>query len=184
MSNGKRCIEIVILWMVLSLCGCSGHAWQSRLKSVLPEYGHRNWIVVADSAYPKQSAAGIETLATGKGQIEVLNIVLDAIADVPHIQAVVMVDAELDRVSEADAPGVTEYRNQLKACLEGKQVKTMLHEDIIRQLDKDAKMFNILLVKTDLTIPYTSVFLQLDCGYWNAEKEKRLRDVMADNSHK
>ena len=40
-------------------------------------------------------------------------------------------------------------------------------------------MFNVLLLKTDLVIPYTSVFLQLDCGYWNAEKEARLRDLIS-----
>ena len=42
----------------------------------------------------------------------------------------------------------------------------------------DSKMFNVLLLKTDMVLPYTSVFLQLDCGYWNAEKEQRLRDAL------
>ena len=51
----------------------------------------------------------------------------------------------------------------------------MPHEDIIAELDKASEMFNVLLLKTDMTLPYTSVFLQLDCGYWNADKEKRLR---------
>jgi hypothetical protein len=35
-----------------------------------------------------------------------------------------------------------------------------------------------LIVKTDMTIPYTSVFFELDCGYWNAEAEQRLRQAM------
>ena len=180
MSNTKRSISVVVMALtVMSVCGCSRNTWQSRFDSVLPEYGHRNWIVIADSAYPKQSAAGIETIATGKGQLEVLDVVLDAIADARHVQAIVMLDAELDSVTEADAPGVTEYRSKLKASLKGKQVKVMPHEDIIHKLDEGAEMFNILLLKTDLTIPYTSVFLQLDCGYWNGEKEKRLRDAMA-----
>jgi len=130
---------------------------------------------VADSAYPKQSATGIETIATDKGQIDVLEIVLDVIAEAPHVQAIVMLDAELDSVTEADAPGVTAYRAQLTACLQGKQVKQMPHEDIIAELDQASEMFNVLLLKTDMTLPYTSVFLQLDCGYWNADKEKRLR---------
>jgi hypothetical protein len=146
------------------------------------KYSHRNWIVIADSAYPKQSAPGIETIVTGKEQIEVLDVVLDAIADARHVKAIVTLDAELDSVTESDAPGVTEYRSKLKASLKGKKVKVMPHEDIIRELDKVAEMFNILLLKTDLTIPYTSVFLQLDCGYWNAEKEKRLRDTIANKN--
>jgi D-ribose pyranose/furanose isomerase RbsD len=178
----RQHVEWVIWGCVLGIiafsgAGCSSAPWQTRLDGAVAEYGHRNWIVVADSAYPKQSAAGIETIATGKGQIEVLELVLDAIAEAPHVQAIVMLDAELDSVAEADAPGVTEYRAQLKACLQGKQVKVMPHEDIIAELDQASEMFNVLLLKTDMTLPYTSVFLQLDCGYWNADKEKCLRAV-------
>jgi hypothetical protein len=172
MQAGIGICSVFVMLCVVSGCGSS---WQGRLAGALPEYGHRNWIVVADSAYPKQSAAGIETIATGQGQIEVLERVLDAIAEAPHVQAVVMLDAELDSVVEADAPGITDYRNQLKGCLQGKQVKVMPHEDIIAELDQASEMFNVLILKTDMVLPYTSVFLQLDCGYWNADKEKRLR---------
>ena len=180
MSHIKKSIRVGILLLVaITLYGCYNATWQSRLNSVVPQYGHRNWIVVADSAYPKQNAPGIETIATGKGQLEVLDIVLDTISEAPHVRAIVMLDAELGSVTETDAPGVTEYRTMLKKSLKGKQVKIMPHEDIIAELDKSSRMFNVLLLKTDLTIPYTSVFLQLDCGYWNAEQEKRLRDAIA-----
>jgi len=30
--------------------------------------------------------------------------------------------------------------------------------------------------------PYTPVFLQLECGYWNAEKENRRRDALGKGS--
>lgn len=177
MLRVHRSVKIAVLVLTAtSLCGCS--TWQSRFNEVLSEYGHRNWIVVADSAYPKQNAPGIETITTGKSHLEVLDVVLEAIADAPHVRAVVMLDAELDSVTEADAPGVTAYRNALKKSLKGKQIKVMPHEDIISELDKGSEMFNVLLLKTDMTIPYTSVFLQLDCGYWNGEKEKRLRDAL------
>jgi len=161
--------------VVFTVGGCHSTAWKTRLDTSLAEYGHRNWIVVADSAYPKQSAPGIETIATGKSQIEVLEIVLNAIAEAPHVQAIVMLDAELASVAEADAPGVTDYRTHLKECLKGKEVKVMPHEDIIAELDQASEMFNVLLLKTDMILPYTSVFLQLDCGYWNTDKEERLR---------
>ena len=179
MSYITRSIPVTVLMLtVISLCGCTNNTWQSRFNSVLSEYGHRNWIVIADSAYPKQSAPGIETIATGKGQLEVLDVVLEVVADARHVQAIVMLDAELDSVTESDAPGVTEYRSKLKASLKGRQVKVMPHEEIIRALNQASEMFNILLLKTNMTIPYTSVFLQLDCGYWNAEKEKRLRNAI------
>jgi hypothetical protein len=40
-------------------------AWQTKLQQELPLLGHRNWIVVVDSAYPWQTSPGIETVETG-----------------------------------------------------------------------------------------------------------------------
>jgi len=161
--------------MLIMFCGCTSSAWRVKLDSELPVLGHRNWIVVADSAYPRQSASGIETIYTDAGQIEVLEAVLKGVGEAAHVQAIVLIDEEMDCVTEKDAPGIEAYRRQLKTLLKGKVVKVMPHEQIISKLDADAKKFNILLLKTDMVIPYTSVFLQLDCGYWSADKEKRLR---------
>jgi len=36
----------------------------------------------------------------------------------------------------------------------------------------------VVIIKTDLVLPYTSVFMRLDCGYWSAEAESKLRDSM------
>jgi hypothetical protein len=33
-----------------------------------------------------------------------------------------------------------------------------------------------------MAIPYTSVFLQLDCKYWSAESEQKLRQAMSSDS--
>lgn len=35
-----------------------------------------------------------------------------------------------------------------------------------------------MIIKTDLPLPYTPVFIRLDCGYWSAEAEKELRTAM------
>lgn len=85
------------------------------------------------------------------------------------------VDKEMTYVSEKYAKGIENYRINLNKILEGKTVKSMLHEDIIKELDTSAKVFDVLIIKTNLTIPYTSIFFQLDCGYWNAEAENKLR---------
>jgi hypothetical protein len=45
-------------------------------------------------------------------------------------------------------------------------------------LDAASKLFKVFILKTDEVIPYTSVFMQLDCGYWNTESEKHLRERM------
>jgi hypothetical protein len=152
--------------------------WEQRLQRLLPLFGHRNWIVVADSAYPAQSNSGIETISTGEDHLRLLGKVLYSVAAQPHVRANIYLDEELARVPEQDAPGVTELRNEI-ANLVGLKARVLAHEQIIAKLDESAKLFNILILKSTLAIPYTSVFLQLDCGYWNQDAEERLRKSLA-----
>ena len=153
--------------------------WERQLNSLLPLYGHRNWIVVADSAYPAQSKPGIETIVSGAGQIEVVRMVLDAIAASRHVRANIYLDLELQFVADSDAPGAARYRNQLDELLKSAGKIPMLHEQIIAKLDQISQVFRVLIIKTDLTIPYTSLFFELGCAYWPAEAEDRMRQAMA-----
>jgi L-fucose mutarotase/ribose pyranase (RbsD/FucU family) len=158
------------------LAGCeSTPAWEQRVQSRIPLYGHRNWIVIADSAYPAQSRDGIETIVTGADQIAVVNAVLKDLAASRHVKPIVYTDQELSYVDEKDAPGISKYRADLTTALADRDVQVIPHEQVISKLDEAGKTFRVLIVKTNLTIPYTSVFLQLDCAYWNADAEKRLR---------
>jgi L-fucose mutarotase/ribose pyranase (RbsD/FucU family) len=154
-------------------------SWEIRFKSLLPLYGHRNWIVVADAAYPAQSNPSIETLFTGCDHTEVLKKVLDAIGASSHVRASVYVDAELKLVADEDAPGVGALRNEMTRLLAGKNTRELAHEEIIARLDQAGRLFRILILKSTLAIPYTSVFLELGCGYWSEEAEKHLRVVQA-----
>ncbi|MGC1463135.1 MAG: RbsD/FucU domain-containing protein [Terracidiphilus sp.] len=158
--------------------------WEAQISSILPLYGHRNWIVVADAAYPAQSRDGIETLVSGADQFPVVRHVLDAIASSIHVRANIYVDKELDFVPEIDAPGIEDYRRELAAALHDAHVAYIPHEEIIAKLDRSAQLFRILIIKTEMTIPYTSVFFELDCGYWNASAEQRLRQTIAASDSK
>ena len=155
-------------------------SWQTLLQKRLPGYGHRNWIVIADSAYPLQSRSGIETVVTGAEQIEVVKFVLEQLAKTKHVRPTIFLDLELPYVAEKDAPGIKEYRGQLKKVLGKHKAQTMLHKQIIDWLDKAGEKFNVLILKTNLTLPYTSVFLELGCGYWSDEAEQRLREAFKD----
>jgi D-ribose pyranose/furanose isomerase RbsD len=152
--------------------------WRQTLKKELPLLGHRNWIVIADSAYPWQTALGVETVETGKGQIEVTRVVLDALSKTKHVRPVIMTDSELPYVSEKNAPGITTCRSALAELLRGRTIQSLPHEQIIKKLDEAGKTFHVLLLKTNHTQPYTSVFLQLECGYWSPKAEKELRSAM------
>ncbi len=152
--------------------------WRQELKTQLEISGHRNWILVVDAAYPLQSKAAIKTIVTGKNQLTVVKEVLAAIEKAPHVYTEVFLDKEIDFVPETEAKGIEEYRNKLEQILSGKHVTKELHEELIATIDEAAKVFNILVLKTDLTIPYTSVFFRLDCGYWNGDQEKEMRKLM------
>ncbi|MCK7536944.1 MAG: hypothetical protein MZV63_41280 [Marinilabiliales bacterium] len=62
--------------------------------------------------------------------------------------------------------------------LKGRGAAPVLHADLIARLDEVGRAFKIVMVKTTLAVPYTSVFLELDCGYWPSENEAKMREKM------
>ena len=153
--------------------------WQAILNARLPVFGHRNWIVIADSAYPAQTRPGIETIVSSADHIEVLQEVLQALEQSPHVRPTVYVDRELEFLDDKSVPGISAFRNQLSGILRERPAEKILHEQIIAKLDGISQTFRVLIIKTRMTMPYTSVFLQLDCAYWPPDAERRLRSAMA-----
>ncbi|MDR2982706.1 MAG: hypothetical protein LBV12_10725 [Puniceicoccales bacterium] len=149
------------------------------ISSRLDLYGHRNWIAIVDSAYPLQTAPGIDTVVVGGEQVDAVKKALEVLKNAKHVYPNVYVDNELAYVAEENAKGITAYRQELDQVIAGSVVKKLPHEDIIKKLDEASKLFSVLIIKTDCTMPYTSVFLELECGYWNPESEKALRDAVA-----
>jgi hypothetical protein len=154
-------------------------SWQAKVAATLPLLGHRNWILIVDSAYPLQVAPGVETIETGSSQLQVLRNVLSQLDRAPHVSPNILMDAELPFVTDQAAPGVTSYRTDIQVVLRDRQVQSLPHEQILKTIDAAGQGFHVLVLKTTMTIPYTSVFLQLDCKYWSAEAERQLRQSMA-----
>ncbi|MBS1715531.1 MAG: hypothetical protein JST30_14480 [Armatimonadetes bacterium] len=144
----------------------------------LPALGHRNWIVVADSAYPLQTSPGIETVVVNDTQLSAVKTVLAELAKSKHVRPVIYLDKELAFVPEKNAPGIGAYRQGLGKALGSRAVTRLEHEDIIAKLDEAGKSFKVLLIKTPHVQPYTSVFFELQCGYWSDEAEKDMRRAM------
>jgi hypothetical protein len=168
----------MILLAALSPAQTASHTWRARLADAMPLLGHRNWILVVDSAYPLQTSPGVETIETNAGQIEVVHAVLAEINRSIQVRPVIFMDAELPFVTDEDAPGVTTYRAEVTPLLREYPVEQRPHEKIIGDIDEAGKTFRVLVLKTKMTIPYTSVFIRLDCKYWSADQEKRLREKM------
>ena len=149
-------------------------SWKTLLARRLPELGHRNWIGVVDSAYPLQTAPGVELVWTGADHFAVLKEVFGAVKKAPHVRPIVHLDAELARLPKSHAPTAPAFRKRLQALLGKEGAASLPHEELILKLDAAGQLFRILLFKTTLTLPYTSVFLELECGYWSAEAEQTL----------
>ncbi len=158
--------------------------WQAKMESELLLMGHRNWILIVDSAYPLQTSPGIETIETNADQTVVIRAVMSALDKSTHATPNIYMDAELPFVPEQSAPGVTEYRTQITQLFQGRNLNSLPHEQVIGRIAEAGKIFHVLVLKSKMTIPYTSVFLQLDCKYWSAEAEKELRAEMGGSGSK
>ena len=152
--------------------------WKELLARRLPTLGHRNWIGIVDAAYPLQIAPGIEMIFTGSAHPTILKEVLRALEGASHVRPKVLLDVELEYIPEKHAPGINILRGKLAKLL-GKYAAVCLpHEEVIARLDEVSRLFHVLLFKSTLVLPYTSVFFELDCGYWSAEAERSLRALI------
>lgn len=152
--------------------------WRAAVDQSLPLLGHRNWILIVDSAYPLQSSAGVETIETEASQMEVARYVLNAVHHSIHVRADILMDAELPFVPEQDAPGVTAYRADIAKFVAGAHIESRPHEQLIARVDEAGKTMHVLILKTKITVPYSSIFIRLNCKYWSDDAEKRLRSAM------
>jgi len=154
-------------------------AWKPRLSTELPLLGHRNWILIVDSAYPLQSSPGVETIDTGSSQLDVVRYVLNVVNHSIHVRPDVFMDAELPFVPDNDAPGASAYRTAIAAVLKGYAVQSVLHDKIISTIGQTGSQFHVLVLKSTMTVPYSSVFIRLNCRYWGDDAEQRMRAKMA-----
>lgn len=150
--------------------------WRKELNETLPLLGHRNWVLVVDKAYPLQSASGIQTIYADEDLLDVLKLVLKEFKRLKHVKPIVYTDKELLFMRDDLCKGVDSFKSNLTQLLSKQSVQVIPHDEIFSKLDAAAKLFNILVIKTDCLMPYTSVFMELDCGYWSSEKEKTLRE--------
>ncbi|MFP5228454.1 MAG: hypothetical protein ACLGXA_12590 [Acidobacteriota bacterium] len=154
-------------------------SWQARVAHALPLLGHRNWILVVDSAYPLQDAPGIETLDTHAPLSFVVRAVLHEVDNSEHLRPEIFMDAELPYVADEDAPGISQFRANIADLLHAYPVQSMPHEKLIDTVDQDSHTFQVLVLKTNSTLPYSSVFIHLKAKYWSDEAEARMRAKMA-----
>jgi L-fucose mutarotase/ribose pyranase (RbsD/FucU family) len=158
--------------------------WQTVVEQRLPVFGDGNLIVIADAAFPEMSVDGVQTIHTHAAQIEVLKSVLASIDENKHLRPMIATTDELKFVGERDAPGISTYRDSLLQLLAGRELDTIPQNKAVLSVADTAKLCRVLVLKTDSTLPFTSVFIHLGNGYWTPDADKRLRDAMAGEESK
>lgn len=155
--------------------------WKEDLISQIPFLGHRNWIVITDMAYPLQTKPGIKTFFADESYIDILTFVYNEIEKAPHIKPIIYQDKELSVLTDRDAKGIDKLKKETNKLL-GKKVISLPHEELIKRLDEVSQMFSVIIIKSNLTIPYTSTFFELDCNYWDEKRQKSLNERMESQS--
>ena len=156
-------------------------SWKTSLEEDLNLLGHRNWILVVDKAFPEQSSSGMKYLYVEQDLLPTLEYVLGRVDSSTHVRPVIYRDRELGYITEQQVPGIEAFREKSNRLLEGRAVNTLLHDEVFGMLDESASLFRVLVIKTSCIIPYSSVFLQLDCAYWGSDQEKALREAMNED---
>ncbi|MDE3234557.1 MAG: hypothetical protein KGO81_01290 [Bacteroidota bacterium] len=149
--------------------------WEGQFEKELPMLGHRNWVLVVDKAFPEQNSPGIEYIYANDSLLSVLRQVVDKINRSTHVKPTIYQDKELNYLTESQVKGVNQFRQATKSIFGRQPVEIMLHDSVFKKLNTESQLFKILVIKTNETIPYTSVFLQLNCAYWDNDREKQLR---------
>ncbi len=178
---------VILVFFVLLTASCVQNkpveelkTWEEVLEEDLHLLGHRNWILVVDKAFPEQSSPGMKYIYVEQDLLPTLDHVLGALDLSTHVKPIIYQDKELSFIKEEQAPGINAFRTAAAKSLDGRAVNTLLHDEVFQMLDESSSLFRVLVIKTSCTLPYTSIFLQLDCSYWGSENEKILRDRMIE----
>lgn len=141
--------------------------------------GESNWIVIADESFPLHSQRGIRTLVADKEIPEVVGGVLDAIDSTQHLRPIFYQYRKLETLDNETHPGVVTYRENLEKARRGFRPIVSPYRYLKVLLEEDAKAYTVLVIKTKTTLPYSTVFIHLDSGYWFQRSEEKLRSKMS-----
>ncbi len=162
---------ILPVCIISLLSGCQDanpaeREWKDQLYKNLAIVGARNWIVIAESSFPAYTGAGIKTMVSDKTSDEVLLDVLNMLEEEAHVVPRIMISSELRSVTEDYAPGIKRYRNNINKMLPGRQHFELMSRTINSLIEDAAKQFNVLVIKTKTSLPYSNIYIELDSGYW------------------
>lgn len=176
----RSCQWIFLFVLAVSSLGCGWihreNTWKVAVANQAAQLGYRNWIVIAEASLPAQNREGIRQVTTNVDIPEALDYVLKTLEQTQHVRPQIYLTRELRSLENDLTPGIDEHRKQLQAALRSRETVELEQQSLLTLLEDATRSFDVLVIRTPTALPYTSVFLELQPGYWDAESEARLRE--------
>ncbi len=150
--------------------------WQLEVDKQAGQLGYRNWIVIAEASFPAHSRPGVRQVTAPVDVPEAVDYVLNALERTEHVRPQVYLTRELRSVENDFAPGIDDMRKRLKEALHGHETTELDQSSLLTLLEDANRSFDVLVIRTPTALPYSSVFLELQPGYWDVDSETRLRE--------
>ena len=174
------CRFFMVFGVALMSLGCAdmqqGSDWQAAVQRQVGQLGYRNWIVVAEASFPAHNRPGLRQINAPVGIPQALDFVLNTLEQTETVRPLVYVPRELRAVENDFAPGIDEFRKSLQAAMHGHETTELDQQSLLTLLEDANRSFDVLVIRTPTALPYSSVFLELQPGYWDVDSETRLRE--------
>jgi hypothetical protein len=152
------------------------NSWKGAVDHQAGQLGYRNWIVVAEASFPAHNRPGIRQVNAPVEIPEAVDYVLQALEQTENVRPRVYLTREMRSVENDFAPGIDQMRERIKESLHGHEATELDQQSLLTLLEDANRSFDVLVIRTQSALPYTSVFLELQPGYWDATSEARLRE--------
>lgn len=152
--------------------------WQQQVDHKLARIGYRNWVVVAEASFPAQSRPGVTQIAVPVDVPEAADYVLKSLERTENLRPKIYLARELRAVENDFAPGIDHLRQQIQGSLHGHDTTELDQQSLFALLNDATRSFEITVIRTTSALPYSSVFMELQPGYWDSDSEDRLRERM------
>ncbi len=172
--------NLLTLCIAVASVGCGSltpsSSWQDSVQRQVNQLGYGNWIVIAEASFPAHSRPGTSQVTAAAEIPEVVDYVLNALEETQHVRPKMYVTRELRAIENDFAPGIDQLREKIMASLLAHEPTELDQQSLLTLLESANQSFEILVIRTHTALPYTSVFMELQPGYWDAESEDRLRE--------
>lgn len=162
------------------LCGCANTGaprdWRTSVDKEVSQLGYRNWIIVAEASFPAHNKPGLRQINTEAEVPEVVDFVLNSLEEKQYVRPQIYLTREIRAVENDFAPGIEDLRQRIKRSLHAYEPTELEQQSLITLIESANQRFDVLVIRTPTALPYSSVFMELQPGYWDAESEDRLRE--------